>query len=642
MAPTALLVLILQVGHLYCLAHSMSYSSSSSNGRGRGGGRGQYYKNKYGNGRGGRGGRSGGGQQQQQQDNGFVAKGGGSYSDLQRLLQRLDGKPYGAYHDLDTPMNRGWVHPNFGLFVSRAQSDPFAPPTKCRIIVDASKANFPRELYANRTRAMALADFLLRHLYETCKQLGADDSLRQGGGGWSGPKGGDLQVMQPCQHILEQSAVRIDRHGNVIAQFTVNLPARGRTILGRAAETIFGNTVPAMAERSLFYSSLPGDKLKAHVEFVEDQVWLQHQLDTRNLVAFVPNGAVLPRRSGADDLPMDKKSVVLFQSPKRLQITFSLPNAGIEMTGMGIPKGITLICGGGYHGKSTLLQALQFGIYPKIAGDGREFCMVSSSAYKIRAEDGRNVKAVDISNFISNLPFERDTKNFFTADASGNTCATNFMVRDSLMTQLVSKANEPITPLLHTVRGLYDDCGVSSVLVIGGTGEYFGVADNVIVLESYTVVDATEKAKMIIASADSQASFTKVPFIPTTRTRGIAGDSFAPGGKVKTMSKDSVSYGGVELDLRCVEQLVTKSQTMAIANILQHLPVIAKDGKPLKDVLKEIDGRIDEDGLESFTHGQCNGSMSRPRSCEIAAAINRLRIDNSVIQRAKPGEVRDV
>ena len=210
------------------------------------------------------------------------------------------------------------------------------------------------------------------------------------------------------------------------------------------------------------------------------------------------------------------------------------------------------------------------------------------------------------------------------------------------MTQLVKKEKEPITPLLHTVRSLYDDCGVSSVLVIGGTGEYFSVADNVIVLESYNVVDATEQAKKIIASGDSQSPLQKVPFIPTTRIRGIVVNSFAPCGKVKTISKDSVSYGGVELDLRCVEQLVTKAQTTAIANILQHLPAIAKDGESLKDVLEEIDRRIDEDGLESFTPGQCNGSMSRPRSYEVAAAMNRLRIDNSINQRAKPGEVRDV
>ena len=225
---------------------------------------------------------------------------------------------------------------------------------------------------------------------------------------------------------------------------------------------------------------------------------------------------------------------------------------------------------------------------------------------------------------------------------SKDTCATNFMVRDSLMTQLVSKDKEPITPLLHTIRSLYDDCGVSSVLVVGSTGEYFGVADNIIVMESYTVIDATEQAKKIIASASSQSPLQKVSFTPTTRTRGVVGDLFAPKGKVKTMSNHAVSYGAVELDLRFVEQLVAKSQTVAIANILQNLPVIAKPWKPLKDVLKEVNRRIDEEGLESFTQGQCNGGMSRPRSFEIAAAINRLRSDDSVSQTGAISKVKDV
>ena len=207
------------------------------------------------------------------------------------------------------------------------------------------------------------------------------------------------------------------------------------------------------------------------------------------------------------------------------------------------------------------------------------------------------------------------------------------------MTQLVSKDKEPITPLLHIIRSLYDDCGVSTVLVVGSTGEYFGVADNIIVLDSYAVHDATEQAKTIIAASSSQSPMQKVPFVSTTRVRGAVGNSFAPMGKVKTVSKNSVSYGEVELDLRFVEQLATKSQTTAIANILQQLPVIAKNWTPMKELLEAIDRRIDEDGLENFTAGQCNGSMSRPRPYEIGAAINRLRRDNSVKQQTKSSEI---
>lgn len=405
---------------------SSSQGGRSGGGRGGGGGRGEYYKNKYGGGGRGRGGGGrgrGGGNKNDAVDHGErTASGGGSYADLQQKLQRLDGKSYAAYHDLDTPADRGWVNSDAGftLFVERAQADPFASPTRCRVVINASHAKFPPELYANKIRSVAVADYLQRALYASCKSLGADAAMS--GQGWSGPKGGDVQVLEPCQHVLEQSAVRIDpSSGAVIAQVTINLPARGRTILGEAAAQIFGRTLPALVQQSLYYSSLKPSKLKQHVDSIEDQFWLQNKLESKNLVAFVRNGAILPRLSGVDDRPMSSSSAVSFASPARLEVAFTLPNAGTTVTGMGIPKGITLICGGGFHGKSTLLATLQVGVYPKIPGDGREFCVTSPQAFKIRAEDGRGVQAVDISPFINNLPFGKDTTCFSTPDASGST-----------------------------------------------------------------------------------------------------------------------------------------------------------------------------------------------------------------------------
>lgn len=404
-------------------------SSSYRGGRGGGGrggrGRGEYYKNKYGGG--GRG-RSGRGQQQQQQPR-ANNNAGGSYQDLMRILAQIDGRQYPAYHDLET--NVGWRNDaaGFSLLIGRAQSDPFAPPTRCRVIVDSKTAMFPPSLYSNKIRSIALADYLLRALHSTCLSLGANAALSSGNKSWSGPKGGDIQVMEPCQHVLEQSAVTIDTQtGNVIAQITINLPARGRTVLGQVASQLLDQTLTTLIQQSLRYSALNANRLKAHVDSVEDQAWLQGQLEARGLVAFVPNGALLPRASGVDDRPMDAKSAILFESPRRLQVSFTPPNAGTEISGMGIPKGITLICGGGFHGKSTLLQALQVGVYFKIPGDGREFCLTNPSACKIRAEDGRNVTDVDISPFITNLPFGKDTTCFSTPDASGSTSqATNII-----------------------------------------------------------------------------------------------------------------------------------------------------------------------------------------------------------------------
>jgi predicted ABC-class ATPase len=313
--------------------------------------------------------------------------------------------------------------------VGRAQADPFAPPTRCRLFLPNAVSHLPPELFRNKIRRIAAADYLLRQLYQNCKRMGADNTLsKSGGGGWSGPKGGDIQVLEPTQHVIEQSAVQLDAHGHITAQITVNLPARGRTILGRAADEILDPILSLLIQRSFLFESLSATDLIGHVESVDDQAWLQDQLDAAGLVAFVRNGAILPRVSGVDDRPMTDGSVISFQSPPSRQVSFRLPNAGDEIQGMGVPKGITLICGGGFHGKSTLLEALQLGVYWKIPGDGREFCLTSPLAVKIRAEDGRFVQTVDISPFINNLPFGKDTTCFSTLDASGSTSqATNIV-----------------------------------------------------------------------------------------------------------------------------------------------------------------------------------------------------------------------
>ena len=436
-------------------AKIMSYSSRGGGRGGGGGGRGEYYRNKYGGGGRGRGGGGGGGGRGRR-GGGYDGGGGrsssfdnpssssrstgGTYADLQYVLERIDGRQYPAYHDLETAPNTGWVHSTMGftLMVGRAQSDPFAPPTRCRVAIPAQLVKLPQSTYQTRTQCIATADFLLRRLHQTCCDMGADNSLRGGGGdgggggGWSGPKGGDLQILAPTQHVLENSAVQVAQNqADVLIQLTINLPARGRSVLGYAAFEVFNNVLPKLLQTAVL--KLPIDHLQTHVQSVEDQIWLQSQLDSNNLVAFVRNGAILPRRSGVNDLPIDASQNPLpFQSPPSLEKSFVLPKSGKTITGMGIPKGITLICGGGFHGKSTLLQALQWGVYgAKVPGDGREFCVTDPTAMKIRAEDGRSVQSVDISSFINNLPFDKDTRCFSTADASGSTSQASNIVEVS-------------------------------------------------------------------------------------------------------------------------------------------------------------------------------------------------------------------
>eukprot|EP00438_Fugacium_kawagutii_P004327 Skav220059 [mRNA] locus=scaffold1709:61262:63212:- [translate_table: standard] len=208
-----------------------------------------------------------------------------------------------------------------------------------------------------------------------------------------------------------------------------------------------------------------------------------------------------------------------------MEVSITLPHAG-TVTGMGITRGVSVIVGGGFHGKSTLLHALQLGIYNKVPGDGREHVVCEPSAVKIRAEDGRSVKCTDISPFINNLPFGKlavmgtmalwkATTEFSTGDASGSTsqaaniiealevgamsllvdeaprrqtddtCATNFMIRDEKMKALVAPDKEPITAFVRKVRPLFEELGVSTILVVGGSGDFFTVADAVIMMDEW-------------------------------------------------------------------------------------------------------------------------------------------------------------
>lgn len=390
-------------------------------GGGRGGGRGEYYKNKYGGGSASSGGNNRPSEAHYEGGmNSNTATAGGTYAELRNKLGQLDGRSYPAYHDLETSTllrgYPGWLHSiGFTLQIGRTQSDPFAPPTRCRILLPPSLVQLPVSLVNDRIGCMATADFLWRRFYKACRNAGAHQSMD--GQGWSGPKGGDLGVMEPTQNVCEQSAVQI-KDGAVLVHATINLPARGRSILGYAAMSILDEKLSHIIDESLL--RIDHQSLNQHVTSVRDQLHVQNLLERLGLVAFVRNGAILPRRSGVDDRPMESNAI-LFQSPPGLEIEIDLPHSGTKIKGMGIPNGVTLICGGGFHGKSTVLEALQAGVYPKIPGDGREFCVTKPTAVKIRSEDGRSITDVDISTFIRNLPFGKDTVCFGTADASGST-----------------------------------------------------------------------------------------------------------------------------------------------------------------------------------------------------------------------------
>ncbi len=565
-----------------------------------------------------------------------------SETDLKNLLKHLDGRGYKAYKDLQGD----YLFPDFILFIDYVQGDPFASPSRLRARVPAERAGFPRELYDKREGRIALEDFLIR-----CFAQAIEKRVRgRRGTGKSG------QILIDCggQEILERSAMVID-NDYVEARFSVGLPARGRTILGKDAEEIFCREIPQLVRHSLFWEMIPQEKARKHISGNLIQENLRSKLISRKLIAFIADGSILPRESGISNLPMQKSSVIPFQTPPELSVTLEDPWGG-KIRGMGIPEGVTLIVGGGYHGKSTLLKAIERGIYNHIPGDGREYLVSRANAVKIRAEDGRRVTMVDISPFINNLPEGRSTTNFCSEEASGSTSqatnimealeigtdlllvdedtsATNFMIRDARMQALVSKKQEPITPFIDKVRSLYRDRGVSTLLVIGGSGDYFDVADTVIMMEEYRPRLVTQKAKEIAnlfrtgRKEESSKNFGKVG----VRTPYPA--SFEPRSdkkiKISARGTDKIQFGRDNIDLASVDQLVDSSQTRAIGDfILFLLRRKYLDGK--KTIRQAIElgfADLEKKGLDIISpfYGQNPGEYAMPRAQEIAAAINRLR-----------------
>ncbi len=549
---------------------------------------------------------------------------------LAAKLARIDRKGYGAYKEL-----RGsYDFRLFTLIIDHVQSDPYAPPSRCRVLIPQEVARFPRNLFRNKPRRIALEDFLLRAFQRGCAQ-----AARKRGSG----KSGLITALNPSPAVLPRTAVSVDED-KIIVRFQVGLPAHGRRIAAAEARAMFFEELPMIVRGALLYENLNSQLLLRHVTTVEDAEALRAQLEERDLVGFVANGAILPRESGVSQRPL--RTAIPFSSPLSLEVELETPNRG-PLRGMGVPEGVTLIVGGGYHGKSTLLDALAEGVYNHIPGDGREFVVVRGDAVKIRAEDGRFVENVDISPFITNLPLEIDTRHFSTRDASGSTSqaaniiealevgsklllidedtsATNFLIRDEKMQQLVSKDEEPITPLVEKVRPLYREHGVSVIMIMGGSGEFFPVADTVIKLREFRPYDVTAEAREIAARYGLRASAEAFGAIKPRRPLGASLEPHV-GGKLKLKVRDRrVQFGREEIDLAAVEQLVEPGQLRTIAYALLFLKGQLDGRTTLAAALDRLERLVEEQGLLALLPHE-SGEYSYARRFEIAAALNRLR-----------------
>jgi len=559
-------------------------------------------------------------------------------NDLRTVLRRIDGRGYKAYQDIEGAYDFG----DYTLFVDRVQKDPFASPSRVRVQLPQGVARFPRDVYSNRSREVAARDFLTRRFFEACRRFCKGN---RGTG-----NSGIITIDRPGQEVLERTSALVGE-SLVEARFTMGLPAFGRSVAARHAESMFFEELPQIVRASLLHESLDGGALLGHIQVAEDAAALRRQLDGLGLVAFVADGAVLPRASGVDPRPMDKGRIVAFRSPESQRVTVELPNRG-AVTGMGIPKGITLVVGGGYHGKSTLLRALELGVYNHIPGDGRELVVANAAAVKVRSEDGRRIEKVNISPFISNLPFGRDTIAFSTEDASGSTSqaanimeslelgaevllidedtsATNFMIRDHRMQQLVSKDREPITPFLDKVLQLRRELGVSTILVMGGSGDYFDVADTVICMVEYAPVDVTGEALAIAGKHRAERMPEGGERFGSPTGRMPLARSFDPSKgkrevKISPKGLHSIAFGTHTIDLGCVEQLVDGSQTRAIGDAV-HYATRYMDGKrTMGEIVGMVGADIASRGLDVLSPRPV-GDYAEFRALELGAAINRLR-----------------
>lgn len=600
------------------------------------------------------------------------------------MLRDRDHRGYPAYKDLHGHYDFG----DFVLSIDHVQGDPFAAPSKVSAFMGHEEAGFPAEWTGlvdsgkpddvtsqnrlsdtpdARQRRQALEDFLVRRLG---REL-AHRSQHAGSG-----KGGVLRTSRPGPEVLTRTACEIDGRG-ITVRFEAGLPAHGRSIDGRAAEHMLLDLVPAAIRATLAfraYDSSDERAVRQAVELADDQLFVRRELERRELVAFVADGSVLPREGGASDRPM--RGAVPFVSPESLRVTLDLPHRG-STTGMGIKRGITLIVGGGYHGKSTLLQALQAGVYDHVAGDGRELVITDDTACKLRAEDGRPVHGVDIANFIGKLPSGADTHQFSTDDASGSTSqaaslvedveagckaflidedtsATNFMVRDALMEEVVSRDEEPITPFVERARDLWDRAGVSSVIVAGSSGAFFYVADTVVQMERYVAHDITPRVREVLAehaSAGGEGVQKAGEFKRPERRHALELSDESSGGrarhsqsrernrptngherrdrrvKVRSQGREALQVGDITCDLRLVEQIADSEQVAALAQMARYcLEHGLLRGHTVEQAVAELREQVSHGGLPAIGPASYAAyGLALPREQELYACLNRLR-----------------
>ncbi len=558
--------------------------------------------------------------------------------DLQDLLISLDNKGYKSYKVLQ---GKSFQYPPFTLCFEHVQGDPFAAPSRLALSTKLSEIGFASTFYDTPTKKLAIEDHLLRIVHKKISKL----KERITGSGRSG----EIAVQTPSQKVILRSGVTIKNDSITLILFA-GLPGNGRSVLAKECIRLFSELLPSVWEETLSANSLDLNLAGDSIKTLEDYFALREALDQNGWVAFVADGSRLPRLSGVSDLPL-KKNCIPFLSPDDLRAEVDLPHKG-KVTGMPVPKGITLIVGGGFHGKSTLLNAIQNAVYPHALGDGRELIATQPSAVKIRAEDGRSTQPINISGFMDDLPSVSSTKSFSTLSASGSTsqainivealeadssllimdedtCATNFMIRDARMQALIANDREPITPLVDRIKEIYKDFGASTLLVMGGSGDYFDSANRVIAMDSFLPKDVTQKAKQIVKENPTDRKIeTRFPFPPVNpRYHDLSTLSFQRGKKdcmIQTHELITLILGQTEIDVRYVEHLVEEGQLEICGWIMKQVKSRQEQKGNQTQAAGEILKEIESLGLDNITPYN-NGKLALPRYQDVLAVMNRLR-----------------
>ena len=554
------------------------------------------------------------------------------------MLRSIDHRGYPAYKSLKGSYDFG----DYVLHIVHVQGDPFAAPSDLAVTVKAQDARWPQKACGRYETRVALQDMILRRLSLKLSSV----SGKAGGSG----KSGSMSASRPGQEILDRSACQLGAKGEVTLRFYAGFPAAGRTVLAGELEKMLFHFLPDIVRETAFAAAWQKEAVQKVLNLAEDQAFLRQELERRSLCAFIADGAILPRESGISQKPLT--DALPFRSPEKDRITLELPHHG-TISGMAVKRGITLIIGGGYHGKSTLLKALERGVYNHIAGDGREYVVTDESAVKIRAEDGRCVNGDDISLFINHLPNRKDTTAFFTENASGSTsqaasvaeavecgsktllmdedtCATNFMVRDALMQKIVSEEEEPITPFSDRMRALYEQSGISTILVAGSSGAFFSQADTIIQMDQYEPKDVTDKVRKIVPFQERKSDTSVVVCPNQDRRLPRPGSDFKEQrGRIKhkNLGTEGFLIGHGETDLRLVEQLADKEQSECLACTFLWLAKGEMNGrKNVAALVNDWEQVFRKEGFGMYReNGQISGNMAKPRKEELAAAISRCR-----------------